>query len=407
MRFLLAIDSVHTDHRSGAAVSMKTLMEWLAAAGHECRVLCSARFDGQPEDADRHLKGLGVPVKRMPPGRATGGSHWPVVRFSLRGVLTTMVLTQSQDPNRPDHTENKQVIRACEALYDQFRPQVMVTYGGGPVVQEAMKRARNRDIATVFSLHNYGYEERSLFTNADHVLNCSPFLERYYAKKIGLRSTGIPVPITWSDVLASSDGRGFLTFINPAPHKGLFIFARLVIMLSKWRPDIPILVVQSSMDASLLAQIPELDLTRLPQVAASPSLAEPADIFSVTKLLLVPSVFAEPFGRIAAEALINGVPPLVSDRGALPETVAEGGLVLPIPHWATPAMRQLPSEAEIKPWFDAVTLLWDNKAVYREASSRAQGAARRLYDEDTLRRRYIEYFTGLPSHSALFDGPAP
>ena len=64
---------------------------------------------------------------------------------------------------------------------------------------------------------------------------------------------------------------------------------------------------------------------------AAPATPRPADFFALTKILLVPSLFPEPFGRVAAEALINGIPPLVSDRGALPETVAGAGRVLPFP----------------------------------------------------------------------------
>ena len=51
---------------------------------------------------------------------------------------------------------------------------------------------------------------------------------------------------------------------------------------------------------------------------AAPATPAPADYFALTRLLLVPSVWAEPFGRVAAEAMINAIPPLVSDRGSLP-----------------------------------------------------------------------------------------
>ncbi|AJQ95465.1 glycosyltransferase family 4 protein [Gynuella sunshinyii] len=46
------------------------------------------------------------------------------------------------------------------------------------------------------------------------------------------------------------------------------------------------------------------------------SLSEKAD------LLLVPSVWKEPFGRVAIEGLISGVPTLVSNIGGLPEAVS-------------------------------------------------------------------------------------
>ena len=51
----------------------------------------------------------------------------------------------------------------------------------------------------------------------------------------------------------------------------------------------------------------------------------PADYFALTRILLVPSVWDEPFGRVAAEAMINAVPPLVANRGSLPHVVGAVG----------------------------------------------------------------------------------
>ena len=123
------------------------------------------------------------------------------------------------------------------------------------------------------------------------------------------------------------------------------VFARIADMLGSHRPDIPIMVVQSAHSAGQLNAIPGIDFTRYPQILAAPATPRPSDFFALTRLLLVPSVFAEPFGRVAAESLINGIPALVSDRGALPQTVDDGGMVLPLPEWMTPESRELRSIA--------------------------------------------------------------
>ena len=47
-------------------------------------------------------------------------------------------------------------------------------------------------------------------------------------------------------------------------------------------------------------------------------------IWPITNVLINPSRVAESFGLVVAEAQANGVSALVSDRGALPELVAEG-----------------------------------------------------------------------------------
>ena len=136
---------------------------------------------------------------------------------------------------------------------------------------------------------------------------------------------------------------------------------------------------------------------------AAPPTQRPAEFFGLTKILLVPSVFDEPFGRVAAEALVNGIPPLVSERGALPQTVGAGGRVLPLPAWLTPDSRDLPSEEEAAPWFKAVCDLWDDPSRYAEASARARAEAEARFAEPVMRRRYLEYFESLRPGEPLFD----
>jgi glycosyltransferase involved in cell wall biosynthesis len=326
-----------------------------------------------------------------------------MVDFSLGGVDVHTLLTEKNAATDRDQAESKQFLYVFAALLQKFRPALVLSYGGHPVLQAALRHAKARGIVTVFSLRNHGYEDRRWYRHVDHVFTTSPYLSRAYATKIGLRSTPIVSPIAWSEVHAPEETRGFVTFVNPSLHKGAALFARLADMLGSARPDIPLLIVQSAADAVGLTAIPGLDLRKYPQIVVSPPLARPADIFSLTKLLLVPSAFEEPFGRIAAEAMINGIPPLVSDRGGLAETVAEGGRVLPLPPWMTANTRRVPSVADTQLWFDAVTELWDDPVVYARAAAAARTAAHRLYDEAPLRAQYVSYFMSLKPGGRLFD----
>ena len=54
-----------------------------------------------------------------------------------------------------------------------------------------------------------------------------------------------------------------------------------------------------------LNAIPGIDFASYPQIMAAPPVPTPADYFALTRILLVPSVWEEPFGRVAAEAMIN------------------------------------------------------------------------------------------------------
>lgn len=59
--------------------------------------------------------------------------------------------------------------------------------------------------------------------------------------------------------------------------------------------------------------------------------ADPGRFFSTIDVLVVPSIWQEPFGLVALEAMAAGVPVIVSDAGALPEVVG------PDHPWIVPA----------------------------------------------------------------------
>jgi glycosyltransferase involved in cell wall biosynthesis len=50
--------------------------------------------------------------------------------------------------------------------------------------------------------------------------------------------------------------------------------------------------------------------------------------YSVGKMVIVPSRIEETFGRVPAEAMVSGIPCVVSDRGGLPEVVGDTGEVV-------------------------------------------------------------------------------
>ena len=68
------------------------------------------------------------------------------------------------------------------------------------------------------------------------------------------------------------------------------------------------------------------------------------EAYAQAKVLLMPSIWEESFGRTVIEAQLNGLPVLASHRGALPALVGEGGITLdphaPTADWAQ-ALRQL------------------------------------------------------------------
>jgi hypothetical protein len=410
MRFLLVNNHCISDPTAGVTQSLRTIMEWLADAGHACQILTTARFESAVTfTIEEHLRQQGVdlplPVSSGgPSGRSRQKRRMadrPVVRYAVRDVPVTLLLTRCNDESRPDRAEAAQYLALLDETLDEFAPDQLIACNGHSMIFEAMARARARGITTAFAVRGYGYYEPRYFDEVDHAFTCSQFLTDLYREKVGLVSTPLEPPLTWSAVLAPAETRAFVTFVNPSRHKGLLLFARLADMLGSRRPDIPVLVVQSGHSGGSLNAIPGLDFSKYPQIMAAPPVPTPADYFALTRILVVPSVWEEPFGRVAAEAMINAIPPLVSNRGSLPAVVGGdfsdggGGRVLPIPDWMTDQTTRLPSEAEVEPWYRAVCALWDDAALYHSVSTRAREIGEARYSEAVSRKKHVDYFTSL------------
>lgn len=418
MRFLLANNHCISDATAGVTHSLRTIMRWLAEAGHGCHVLTTARFESPVTfTIEEHLTALGVALPHMSPnsGAATPGNKQqrratgrPIVHYTVDGVPVTLLLTRHNDESRPHHAEARQYEELLAQLLREFAPDQLIACNAHPMIQRALATARKRGITTVFAVRGFGYYERRYFEHADHVLTCSQYLTDLYREKVGLISTPIEPPIEWSKVIAPVASRAFVTFVHPAPHKGLLLFARLADMLGSRRPDIPILVIQSGQSGGSLNGIPGIDFSKYPQIMAAPPVPVPADYFALTRILLVPSVWAEPFGRVAAEAMINGIPSLVSDRGSLPYVIGGdfsaggAGRVLPLPDWLTFKSVRLPSQDEVQPWFDAVCALWDDPILYERMATRARQLAEERYAEPVSRQQHVTYLTSLRPGGRLF-----
>jgi hypothetical protein len=416
VRFLLVNNHCITDPTAGVTQSLRTIMRWLADGGHVCHILTTARFESPVTfTIEEHLQERGV---RMPATAAGRGAAHPakgrrrgaaraVVHYTAGTVPVTLLLTRHNDESRPDRQEAVQFQALLEHLLDEFAPDQLIACNGHPMIQAALALARKRGVTTAFAVRGFGYYERRYFEHVDHAFTCSQFLTDLYRDKVGLISTPIAPPIEWSTVVAPTESRAFVTFVHPAPHKGLLLFARLADMLGSRRADIPILVVQSGQSGGSLNAIPGLDFTRYPQIMAAPPVPMPADYFALTRILLVPSLWEEPFGRVAAEAMINAIPPIVSNRGSLPHvvggdfSVGGGGRVLAVPDSLTLTPTRLPSEQEIEPWYAAVCTLWDDPAHYHAMATRAHEIAQVRYSEEVSRRQHVDYFT------SLGPGPGP
>jgi glycosyltransferase involved in cell wall biosynthesis len=249
----------------------------------------------------------------------------------------------------------------------------------------------------VFALRNEGYLVPGLLDGMDGVLTPSQYLTDVYRDAVGLESTPLPLPMELADVIAPERDPIFFTMINPSREKGLMVMARLAEDLSRRRPDIPLLIIESRGSAGRLVEAGlagGFDLRRHENLMMSAPVPFPRDIYVPTRALLAPSLWNEPAGRVAVEAILNGIPPLVSGRGGLVEVCNGAGFVLPIPPEVTPATDRPVAPEVVEPWIDLIVKLEGDAAFYSEECARARQAAA-IYLPERLAPRYARYFNGV------------
>jgi glycosyltransferase involved in cell wall biosynthesis len=166
----------------------------------------------------------------------------------------------------------------------------------------------------------------------------------------------------------------YVTLVNPQPHKGVFLFVRIAHELARLRPDIPFLVKEGRGRARWLNRT-GLDLRGLSNLYFMEHTPDPREFYQASRIVLMPSVWDEAFGRVAAEAMINGIPVLASRRGALSETLAEGGILIDVPDKFTPALREVATPEEVAPWVEKIIQLWDDPVYYAQERQRCLKAA--------------------------------
>ncbi len=374
---------------------MLSICRVLASAGWTVRTLCTTAFDTpDPDPVKWHeTAGLRLGLTRLVACRR------PIWRCEADGIEHYLVDTGTLASMGWEDAYGADYEAALDALLPGLRVDVLLTYGGSPRLHRMRAKIRATGASVVLGLRNHGYFSPGAMLNTDRGLAPSLYLARKYADFHRHPVDGLPPPLIEADIVPSARDPVFFTFVNPVQRKGMFFFIRLADELSRRRPDIPLLILDAHGRAAQMvgaAAQRGIDLRRHANIMLAPKVAAPREFLRVTRAVLMPSLWEEPFGRVAAEAQLAGIPAIVSDRGGLPEAVGDGGFVLPIPAKVSADAKTLPPASAVLPWIELIERLADDDAFHVQACRDAAQAGER-YREPVLHPRYVQYFTSLVS----------
>ena len=222
-------------------------------------------------------------------------------------------------------------------LVEDFKPELLITQKP-PIPSGQFKNiptvAFVRDLEYIsFFVHmntktakgrlNYFIERRigekilKELKRMDLVIANSSFVARQLKKHDN--DTEIIFPfIDISEFIAENHQPKYITYISGSfvPHKGFILF----LDIARLMPDYPFLAVGRDPDGLLKeapANVKHIDWTN-----------DMRNIYSMTKLLLITSLWEEPFCRMSIEAQANGIPVIASATGGLSESVGDAGILI-------------------------------------------------------------------------------
>ena len=398
---IIAFVSWHNylDQTNGASISTRALLLALAMRGWRVITFCGPAFDRfEPslcQYLDRHADLSQVVHKSF----RDKNLEFSLSRF-MDGTIRSLAFTPSPWNTRVD--TSLKYVRAFLGQYCSIleieRPDVVLTYGGFPFKNQLLYTAHDYGAKTSVLLQNFGYTSFAFFIPADVTIVPSLFSREEYKGSIGLKTVNIPPVIDFEPFRKVADipqnERQALVFVNPSANKGVYWFARIAKELWKKRPDIPILVVEGSFGREILANS-IFGLEEVGNISFMSNTLNPEDFYKKARVIIVPSFFNESYVRVVAEATAAGVPVVASNRGALPETVGDAGLILDIPQIYQPQTTLLPSAEEVQEWIVAIVKLWDDCSFWQTMSALGRERVERLWNEESVIDRYEEVLTNL------------
>ena len=372
------------DTSSGASLSVREMLRQLDAHGYEVAILGATVFDAQMgvSQVKHALETVRKNRKRMIEIQDGSLTH---------RLITTASVFRKDMTSLEEGSWYGQYIQ----MLDTFRPDLVWFYGGQPFDFLIPDEARYRNIPTAALLVNGNYQGRRWFRDVDIILTDSKATAEMYRRTQGYHVYPVGKFVNPENVVSSEHTRQRLLFINPTLEKGAGIVVQLAILLERQRPDIIFEVVQSRGDwhehvKHITASLGE-PRTGLQNVIVTPSTKDMRSVYGRARIVLSLSLWWESGSRVLAEAMLNGIPAIITDRGGPPEMIGNAGLKLRLPErFHEKPYKRLPKPELLTPLVHKIIELYDDESLYQEFVARARYVGATVHDLSISTRRLMQ-----------------
>lgn len=382
------------DSSSGASMTVRQMLLQLVAYGYEVQILGATVFDNP--------KGMGKLKKQFPDLNA----HLHQLIEAEDGPLTHQLVV-SYSHNRNHFTTHEEGLWYSQYLYmlDSFKPDIVWFYGGQTLDMLIADEARDRDIPVAFYLANGNYKSPRWCRDVDLILTDSQATADMYRQTVGYSAKPVGKFIAPESFIAERHERNRLLFVNPSWQKGVSVFVQLAEKLERERPDIELEVVEARSDwpAVLRETTRRMGELRnsLSNVTVTANTNDMRGPYGRARVVMAPSLWWESSGRVLAEAMLNGIPALITNRGGMPEMIGNAGIAFDFPDacYEEP-YHHLLSDEELQPLVDAVISFFDDEDLYQDYVARAWQVGKEKHHLDRATDRLIGALTPLVGQRA-------
>jgi len=403
-RILWANDYCLLDTSSGASISVRQILLQLSSRGFDVSILGATIFDS-PRGAEKlsgHLKQAQADSKTLMNVRDGSLTH-------------SLVMTRSTKANDMTAREISTWHGMYEKLLESFKPDLVFYYGGRAQNFLIAAEARARNIPVAFYLANGNYNGRRWSQDIDLIVTDTKATAGMYKERLGLDLKPIGKYISADKIFKGKHSRTNLLFINPTPAKGGVVMVLIAKLLLEKRPDIGIEVVESRGGWDDIVQQATrtlgLENVTLDNVMVTPNTNDMRPIYGRTRLVCTPSLWWESGGRVLAEAMLNSIPAIITNRGGQSEMIGDAGIQLHLPQacYEKP-YNTLPSEKLLGPLLDKIIELFDNQELYDSYVEKAKRVGAALHNIETNTDKlinvlspYLERKAGDIDHQLLLN----
>jgi len=319
LKILICSDSFYPP-LGGGTITLRVMASTLSRDGNEV----SACYIGDKEDPEFRSYPLRIStgVRGLWPRQWVIGKKWrPILRRVISDNKPDVVITQQTVAAATAETCNELGVPVIVILnsVDQF---CLGSFWSGHPWKCAhfcpgCKDSGPRIAQYLFFLSEVRRMHKGLRA-ADGVVTNSRFMQSTLKEIWGIDSF-IVTPMVATPARAKGPRRdGVILFVSPVEHKGLC----LVLELARRMQSEKFLFVGEAKQKSRQA------MASLKNVEYVPWTSDVEPLYEQAKIVIMPSVIPEGFGRVCIEAMSRGIPCVASAVGALPETVGPGGDII-------------------------------------------------------------------------------